>query len=157
MPQKTAKKQQKLSLSLYLDRVVDRLGQVAPQARHRARKVERRRRRVHGGTGNTDGGQGVVGGVFQDAVGRDVPVHKGVSGRVEQGLSLRRGLLRLVAEAREGRHGPVLGRVDGGEVFDGGRDDDLAARGRDLERGGGDDLVFVCLLFLFVICCWWCF
>jgi len=124
----------------HLDRVVDRLGEVAAQTGDGAREVERRRRRVDRRADGADGRQGVVGGVLQ-AARRDVPVHKGVAGRVEQGLALRRGRLLLGGQPRPGRdrvRRGVRGRVDRGEVLDGRGDDDVAVLEGDLERGGGD-------------------
>ena len=121
----------------HLDRVVDRLGEVAAQTGDGAREVERRRRRVDRRADGADGRQGVVGGVLQ-AARRDVPVHEGVAGRVEQGLALRRGRLLLGGQPRPGRDRVGRGGVDRGEVLDGRGDDDVAVREGDLERGGRD-------------------
>ena len=133
-------KTKKNKTQTHLDRVVDRLGEVAAQTGDGAREVERRRRRVDRRADSADGRQGVVGGVLQ-AARRDVPVHKWVAGRVEQGLALRRGRLLLGGQPRPGRDRVgcgVRGRVDRGEVLDGRGDDDVAVREGDLERSGRD-------------------
>ena len=128
----STKKEKKTPLSLffYLDGVVRSLGQVVPEPRHRARKVERRRRRVDGGADGADGRERVVCRVLQSR-GGNVAVHEGVGRCVDDGLG---ALERAVPRGLEDDalvDVPRRGRVDevGGEDLGGG-DDDLGRGGR---------------------------
>ena len=126
-----------LSLSSHLDGVVRGLGQVAPEARHRAREVERRRRRVDRRPDDSHGLQRRVGRVFQSRR-RHVAVDKGVAGRVHQRLGALEGPVARGLEDDALVDVPVDGRVDEVGREDAGRgDDDLGGRG-----GGGDELSF---------------
>ena len=126
-----------LSLSSHLDGVVRGLGQVAPEARHGAREVERRRRRVDRRPDDSHGLQRRVGRVFQSRR-RHVAVDKGVAGRVHQRLGALEGPVARGLEDDALVDVPVDGRVDEVGREDAGRgDDDLGGRG-----GGGDELSF---------------
>ena len=134
-PERGGRKKQK-----YLDRVVDSLREVVSEAGNGAREVERRRRRVDGGAGDSDGRERVVGRVLQ-ARSRDVPVDERVCSGVENRLALR-GKSLLLGRQASPRGDRVCSRVDGGvdrgEVFDGRRDDDGAVLLGDFQGGRGD-------------------